>query len=172
MADFVRIGEHPHDWNALVADWDWQTQQAGEVFDEEYQLLPDIFRPLIARNDARAGLFAVYDNGHYDAICQINVASIPGYSEPVLRVRYVTFGPRIDLTNDESAQIYSSALVETFFSVITLASGASRMKAGHVHFHLPSPSDRQFFGFVGQKFRDRKLFELVESKGAWLYITL
>ena len=172
MAEFVRIGTAPHEWAELAADWKAQTEELGEVFDEEYQLQPDLFLPLIGRNDRKAGLYSLRDHGHYEAICQLNTAGLPSYEKPVLRVRHITFAPRIDLSDDESVEFYSNALVETFSAVVKLSLEESPMKAGHIHFHLPSPSDRQFFTFVGQRFKDRELFADVASKGAWLYITL
>lgn len=172
MANFVRIGTEGHEWESLSDDWKAQTEAMGEEFDEGYQLQPDLFLPLIGRNDKKAGLYAVRGDNHYESICQINVAGIPGYSKPVMRVRHVTFAPRIDLADDESVELYSSALVETFYAVVQLSDGDGPMKAGHIHFHLPSPADRQFFTFMGQKFKDRELFADVASKGAWLYITL
>lgn len=172
MAEFVRIGAGAHEWDSLSHDWKLQTEALGEAFDEDYQLQPDLFLPLIGRNDKKAGLYAIRDNDHYESICQINVAGIPGYTKPVMRVRHVTFAPRIDLADDESVEVYSNALVETFGAVIQLSYDDGPMKAGHIHFHLPSPADRQFFTFLGQKFKDRELFADVASKGAWLYITL
>lgn len=172
MAQFVRIGAAPHDWGDLVSDWQQQTVGVGETFDEDYQLQPEIFRPLIDRNDPKAGLFAVFDNSHYEAICQLNTTPLPGYVKQVLRVRHVTFAPRIDWSDDASTNFYSNALVETFYSVTNLARNAGPFAAGHVHFHLPSPADRQFFTFLGQRFKDQSLFNEVAAKGAWLYITL
>lgn len=172
MAEFVRIGTEAHQWSALVDDWRNQTEAAGEVFDEEYQLQPDIFLPLIGRNDRRAGLFAVFEEGHYLAICQLNTTGLPGYQKPVMRVRHITFAPQIDLTEEPTAESYSHALVETFFSVMALANADPDLEAGHMNFHLPSPSDRQFFTFLGQRFKEQRLFDSVASKGAWLYINL
>lgn len=172
MAEFVRIGSAPHAWADLVQDWKSQTEGMGETFDEEYQLQPDIFLPLIDRNDPKAGLFAVRDNDHYEAICQLNTTGLPGYNKPVLRLRHLTFAPRIDLANEESVDYYAGALVETFFAVVGLATTEGPMKAGYVHYHLPSPADRQFFGIMGQRFKDREIFNRVDSKGAWLYITI
>lgn len=172
MAEFVRIGTEGHEWEKLSSDWKAQTESLGEEFDEDYQLQPDLFLPLIGRNDKKAGLYAIQDNDHYESICQINVAGIPSYTKPVMRVRHITFAPRIDLASDEAIEAYSNALVETFYSVVKLSDEDGAMKAGHIHFHLPSPADRQFFTFMGQKFKDRELFADVASKGAWLYITL
>lgn len=172
IPEFVRIGTEPHGWAELAADWKAQTEALGEVFDEEYQMQPDLFLPLIGRNDKRAGLYAFRDNDHYEVICQLNTAGLPSYTKPVLRVRHITFAPRIDLSSDESIELYSNALVETFSAVVTLSVLEGPMKAGHIHFHLPSPADRQFFTFMGQRFKDRDLFADVATKGAWLYITL
>lgn len=169
--DFLRIGEGPHTWDALAADWKRQTESQGAEFDEEYQLTAALLHPLVDRNDRKAGLYAVHDNGAYHAICQINTAGIPGYRQPVMRIRFMTFEPSIDL-GGVPPDSYASALVEVFVGVVKLSMTQGPMEAGHVHFHLPSPNDQQFFALVGRNVADRGMFKSVEQKGAWLYITI
>jgi hypothetical protein len=168
---FVRIGSSaPHSWSALVDDWRGQTELLDEHFDEVEQLQSDILHPLVQRNDPRAGVFALHDGLQYRAICQINTAGIPGYDHPVMRVRHLTFAPVIDLGNDDTA--YAEALIEIFWNVLTHCKSEGKMKASYLNFHLPSPQDRNFFTAIGLRFADRDLFESIDPKGAWLYITI
>jgi len=168
-SEFVRIGTHGHDWGNLSQDWRQPTENLNEQFVEEDQLRSEIFKPLVDRNDSRAGIFAIYENGTYHAVCQLNAAPLPGYTAPVMRMRHLTFSPHIDLS-DEPIDTYVTALVNTFFEVVSLCKAEGSMKAQFLNFHLPSPSDRHLFTVAGNRFLAHNLFKSVEPKGAWLYI--
>lgn len=167
---FVRIGGEGDTWDDLCADWKSQTEALGRVFDEELQLEADVLKPLVLRNALKAGLYALKGDGRYLAVCQINTVNIPGFKEPVMRIRFLTFAPSIDL-GDVSIEAYVEVLIEMFFGVVNLCVSEGVMRAQHMHFHLPSPSDRQYFAAVGRNVAEQGTFKSVDSKGAWLYIT-
>lgn len=169
--ELVKIGTGAHTWEALVADWKAQTESQDEEFDESLQLTANILKPLAERGDPAAGVYAHYRDKAYWATCQINTANLPGYKLPVMRVRFLAFSPIIDL-GDDNINLYSSTLVEVFVNVMNLCMGDGPMKAGHIHFHLPSPQDRTFFTLLGSNIAATGTFKTVEAKGAWLYITI
>lgn len=167
---FVKIGSRGNSWNALEADWKAQTEALGETFDASIQLEEAVLRPLAERNSRKAGVFALHDERGFLMICQINTAGIPGYHEPVMRIRFLTFAPIIDL-GDIPLEEYIDILVEGFVGVVNLCVSQGPMKSPRMHFHLPSPSDRQYFAAVGRNIAEGGAFKSIDSKGAWLYIS-
>jgi hypothetical protein len=171
MAELVRIGQDPHTWDALTASWRSETEALEEIFDDVEQLQADILKPLVERNENKAAVFALFENGRYRSICQLNTTGLPGYDAPVMRMRHLTFAPSIDLSGD-SLEPYIDALLQTFWQVLQLCRADGPMSATFMNFHLPSPNDRHFFTIAGNSFMNHKLFKSIVSKGAWLYITM
>lgn len=170
-AEFVRIGTGEHTWDALVESWRVETEALGEIFDELEQLQSDILLPLVQKNDPKAAVFSVYEDGKYISVCQLNTVGLPGYDGPVMRMRHLTFAPSIDL-GEAGLEPYIDGLIETFWQVVRLCHEDGKMKASYMNFHLPSPADRHYFTIASKSFIKHKLFDAIDSKGAWLYITM
>ncbi len=66
-------------------------------------------------------------------------------------------------------EAYISIVVRMFTEIMTLSDG--HMQAPHVKFHLRSPADRQFFAAIGTDFENKKTYESVTMRGAWLFVT-
>lgn len=156
-------------WQAFLDEWKAECEAAGQDF-EEYGVatLGELGR-LADQGHERAEVFALKDNGKYVGVCQGNCTPLPGYSGKVLRIRFMTFSPEYDFGNKTVAE-YASVLVGMFTATLNL-SFAGGMKAKHIKFHLRSPADIQFFAALGTQLNQSSLFEIVETKGAWLYIT-
>lgn len=166
---FVKLSAGGDTWEKLLEDWERQALDLGEQFDRD--VYPNsLFSPLLDANEKNAGIFALKSGNTFLAACQLNAAYLPGYAEPVLRMRHLTVCPTLDLS-DDGGEAYGKALVDVFFEVVNLCMGEDGMSAKHIKFHLPSPSDRQFFAAVGRILQGRNVFGSVESKGAWLYIS-
>ena len=88
----------------------------------------------------------------------------------MLRVRFITLSPDFDL-NDKPINEYGSVLVALLGEILGLAYFDEDLSAMHIKFHLRSPADQQFFAALGAGLRERNVFESIQTRGAWLYIT-
>lgn len=168
---FIRLLDETGTWQSFESDWRDQCQALDEDFDGYAEATLSVVRDIIQTEKRRAGVFALQNKDKHLAMCQINRAPLPGYDSPVLRVRFVTFCPDIDL-RDLPQNEYGRMLVSLLAEVLVVAKTDPEMGSRHVKFHLRSPADVQFFTALGQGLHDTKSFETVATRGAWLYITL
>lgn len=166
--EIVRLKHDDGSWAAFRTDWEAQCSAFDEDFNSFAEGTFAVVSDLLNESGDSAGLFAVKDDDRHVSMCQLNRASIPGYSSPVLRVRFMTLSPEFDF-GDKTIEDYSSVLVATFAAVLALSNTA--MEAKHVKFHLRSPADRQFFALLGKGLNDSNMFHSVHVRGAWLYVT-
>jgi len=166
--EIVRLKNDDESWAEFKADWEAQCAAYGEEFSSFAEGTFAVVADLLNESGANSGLFAIKgDEGHV-SMCQLNRASIPGYSSPVLRVRFMTLSPEFDF-GDKSVEDYSDVLVATFAAVLAVSNTV--MEARHIKFHLRSPADRQFFALLGKGLSDSDMFHSVHVRGAWLYVT-
>lgn len=170
-AKFTRLLEETGTWMSFESDWRAQCADLEEDFDSYAEATLSVVRDIIRVEKKKAGVFALQNNDKYLAMCQINRAALPGYDAPVLRVRFITFCPDVDL-RDLPQNEYGRMLVSLLTEVLVLAKTDPEMGSRHIKFHLRSPADVQFFTALGQGLHDTKSFETVVTRGAWLYITL
>ncbi|WP_439605455.1 hypothetical protein [Shinella sp.] len=164
----TRLLKNDGTWEAFRADWEAQCAAYDEDFSTYAEGTFAVVKDLVETEGEAAGLFAVkVDNAHV-SMCQLNKASIPGYTSPVLRVRFMTLSPDYDF-GDKSVEDYASILVATFATVLAVSNTV--MEAKHIKFHLRSPADRQFFAMLGKGLNEEDMFHSVQVRGAWLYVT-
>jgi len=166
--EVIRLLTSDGTWEAFKQDWEAQCAAYDEEFSSYAEGTFSIVSDLATQEGAAAGLFAVKINGTHVSMCQLNRASIPGYSSPVLRVRFMTLSPEYDY-GDKAVEEYADVLVTTFAAVLAISKAV--MEARHVKFHLKSPADRQFFAMLGKGLSDSDMFHSVQVRGAWLYVT-
>jgi hypothetical protein len=77
--------------------------------------------------------------------------------------------PHYDLS-DIPLETYATIVVDMFFNVISLSNSGPTL-APHVKFHFRSPADRQFFLSLGGALDKHRLFNSIETRGSWLYMT-
>jgi hypothetical protein len=169
--NFTRLLEETGTWMSFENDWRAQCEALQEDFDGYAEATLSVVRDIIQVEKKKAGVFALQNDEKYLAMCQINRAALPGYDGPVLRVRFITFCPDVDL-QDLPQNEYGRMLVSLLTEVLVLAKTDPEMGSRHIKFHLRSPADVQFFTALGQGLHDTKSFETVVTRGAWLYITL
>lgn len=167
---FVRLLEEDNTWSEFETDWRTQCEKLEEDFDSYAEATFSVIRELIQTQKKNAGVFALQINGTYAALVQVNKAGLPKYNSPVLRVRFMTLSPEFDLT-DKSISEYGHVLMSLLAQVLSLAYLDAELSCMHVKFHLRSQTDQQFFGMLGKGLRDRDVFESIQTRGAWLYIT-
>jgi hypothetical protein len=170
-AEFVKILKEDGSYDDFRADW--ETQLAGSDYDgfENYQPLTfSILEQVIDTNEKKSGAYALKIKGQYLAICQLNVAMIPGYTGSVLRLRFLTLCPAMDVGSSDID--YADAITTLLMKTEELARNDETMSANHIKFHLSSPADRDFFSMLGKGLRDFESYKQVDFKGSWLYITL
>jgi hypothetical protein len=170
--DFVPLSVADGSWAQFTSDWQTKATELGaelEGYEEfVFPLFADIVEGRHENNHARqAYVYALRNPDGFLAVCQINVAPIPKYTQPVLRVRHLKFSPLYDF-GDASTYEYGDVLVELLAQVMVLS--IETVKAPHIHFHLPSPNDRSFFAALGRELSGQKPFNEVVVKGAWLYV--
>lgn len=158
-------------WDALESDWRRQCQIYNENFDEYASGTFAVVKDIIDTKNDSAGVFAFRDSQKHLSLCQINTAGLPGYSTPVMRIRYLTLCPDLDFGDAEISD-YAETLITTLAGVIALAKNDNKLNARHIKFHLASPADRPFFASLGSGLNESEGFESVQMRGAWLYMTL
>lgn len=166
----VRLLAGDGSWGDFEADWRAQCSSYGEEFDSYAEGTFSVVRDLIDKEKEDAGVYAFYDEDHHISMCQVNVAGLPGYDSPVMRVRFLTLSPDFDF-GDKSVDEYAIVLVTTLAGILALSDAEGTMKARHIKFHLSSPADRQFFATLGRGLDEAEEFTSVTMRGAWLYIT-
>lgn len=166
--DIIRLQNSDGTWQAFKDDWEAQCAAYGEDFNSFAEGTFSVVKDLLDDSGEAAGLFAIKEGDHHVSMCQLNRASIPGYSSPVLRVRFMTLSPEFDF-GDKSIEDYSGVLVATFATVLAVSNTV--MEAKHIKFHLRSPADRQFFALLGKGLNEADMFHSVHVRGAWLYVT-
>lgn len=155
-------------WNRLQAAWRNECERFGEDFDDYASGSFSILSQLAEKPEPKAGVYGLRYDDVFSAICQTNVATLPGYDGPVVRVRMITFSPIFDFEINDVDQ-YAGVLADLLQGVIDLSDG--EMNARHIKFHLRSPADRNFFTTLGRHLGGTSLFEKVEVRAGWLYVT-
>lgn len=165
----VRLLADDGTWQGFSTDWKAQCEALNEEFENYAEATFSVVSDLIDTEHRKAGVFALHNGTQYDAMCQINRAPLPGYTSPVLRVRFITLSPEYDLT-DKGVNEYGDVLVALLSEVLKLAYLDQELQSTHIKFHLRSPADQQFFRALGVHLESASVFEKIETKGAWLYI--
>lgn len=168
---FIRLLTDSGTWSEFEQDWKSQCEILGEDFDSYAEATLSVVKEIIESENAKAGVFGLKINDKFMAMCQLNRTPLPGYDSPVLRVRFITLCPDLDL-KELPVWEYSNALISLLTQVVDLALNGGEMGSRYIKFHLRSPADTQFFSALGRGLHDTGPFEAVVSRGAWLYITL
>lgn len=160
----VAIGDADKSWPALKSQW----RRATETAEEDYSTLAlgpfAAIDALIARSPAQAGLYGLYEGDVPHAFCQVNKLLLHQFEGPVLRARFMNVAPLYDFGMAGSGK-YEQLLVELFSGIIWLA--RNTMSAGHVLFHLRSPSDARFLAPLQGAATDSP-FQRFAINGAWI----
>lgn len=167
----VRLLKTDGTWQAFADSWRAECEDLGEDFDGYAEATFSVVEELIDTEQQRAGVFALDWGGKFPVMCQINKAPLPKYDSPVLRVRFITLSPEYDLT-EKTISEYGDVLVDLLGQVLGLAYLDGELKSRHIKFHLRSPSDQQFFRALGLGLSKHESFESIETRGAWLYISM
>lgn len=168
--EFVRLLKSDGTWDAFCGDWKSQCDALGEDFEGYTEATFSVVDEIVTDFQRRSGVFALRQNGSHLAMCQVNLAALPGYEGPVLRVRFITLSPEYDLTNKTISE-YGDVLVGLLGEVLELAYLDEDLTCRHIKFHLSSPADQQFFRALGMHIQEHNIFEKIETRGSWLYIT-
>lgn len=170
IMNFVRIGEAEHTWASFTDDWTKACAEYDEEFEDYASSIISVLKPICGNLERRAGVFAVFDEGAYHGICQLNCTTLPGYTSPVLRMRHLTISPHYDLGTREISE-YAVLMVETVIGIWRLSEDeTSDFHAKHIKFHMKSPADKNLFLTIGQTLGET---ERMDSKmyGGWLELT-
>lgn len=171
--DLVKVAEADGSWEELTKAWKAQCERYGESLDDyaiaSMPILSDLAADSSNSVQRKAGVFALTSDGVFEAACHANVALLPGYKGPVLRMRHITFSPKFDYDSAIEINQYERALVGVFVGTLRLSYG--EMKADHIKFHLRSPAERMFAQAFTKALDDNVDFSQVETKGAWLYLS-
>lgn len=169
-AQMEQLQKDDSSWEIFCDDWKVQCENNNEDFNDYAFGTFAVLRDLIDNPENNSGVFAVKANGSYVSVCQINVASLPNYPSPVLRVRYLTLSPDFDF-GAKTVDEYADALVCSLIGVIAVSDSDGVFNAKNIKFHLRSPSDQPFFKALGKGLNETDSFTSVQTVGAWLYIT-
>jgi len=111
---------------------------------------------------------SIFLDNHHQAVCQVNRALLPGYDGMVLRVRHLVLSPQLDFGDRDIAD-YGRILQELLQGILALSE--TDMPAPYIKLHFRSPADRQFFANLRTTLQRHGVFNEIEMRGAWLYIT-
>lgn len=167
--DLVKLGVNGHSWEGFEKDWREQCERYEEDLEDYAGAVFPVFKSLIEDPSSVAGVYALHDGERYLAVCQLNCASLPGYTGRVLRVRYLTVAPTYDF-DDHKIDEYASVLIGTLLGILEI-SDSDDMQSDHVKFHLRSPAERSLFSAFGAGLDRADVYKSVKMTGAWLYVT-
>lgn len=157
-------------WQQVKEDWGAQCARNGDDLSEYAVSSLSVIDELATNPTNNAKVYGLFsETGLCHAVCHANVANLPGYKKPVLRIRHLLLAPEYDY-GDLDASAYAYALTSVFSNVIGLS--FNEMKAMHIKFHLRSPGDVNFFSTVTGALSRIPTFRAVHMRGAWLYLDL
>jgi hypothetical protein len=160
----IPVSDSGRSWLNIKEQWKKEAETASEDFSTFAIGTFAALDPLVGKDAAKAGLFALYEGERAHAICQVNRLLVKKYSTPSLRARFATVSPLYDFgLLDVSA--YARILVELFSGVVWLSRSA--LPADHISFHLRSPGDAQFFAALRMS-APVSPFSKFEIRGAWV----
>lgn len=166
-----RISVQDESWQELMADWDAQCSKYSENISDYATASLPVLKDLASEPQmSNAGVFGLKSSANHLAICQANVAFLPGYEGKVLRVRHITMAPSYDFSDTLVLDEYASVLVSIFTETVNLALG--QMPAKHVKFHLRSPVEREFGSRFVEALAGNSAFEKVSLAGSWVYLSI
>lgn len=169
--ELKRISRDNELWNLLWKQWDDECTKYEENISEYATSAISTLKPLAEDPQyTSAGVFGLFDEARIEAICQLNVTLLPGYTGPVLRLRHLVLAPKFDFDDDTTIGEYIDVLSSVFAGTIDQANGD--MKADHAKLHFRSPADKQFFKNIEQSLKSNAVFSDVALKGSWLYVSM
>lgn len=170
------LWEEDGTWQSFRDDWEKQCEEAGEPFEEYAPDVTEVLRKVAAgeaeqtkiNNSSICGIQG--EDGRYWAVALLNwVRALPGEDVPTLRIRHLLVSPRLDF-GLEDVDVYADVLIGALSGFLTVAEAHYEVR--EVKMHLRSPADVAFFRVLGSGLAKSSKFERVETRGAWLYITL
>ena len=167
---FQRLSRENGLWSKLWVSWDAICEKYSESFAEFVPSALSVLKPLADDPQlSHAGVYGLVEGEDIRAVCQLNVANLPGYDGKVLRLRHMVLSPEFEFSDDISVDDYVSVLAEMFSGALVVSDGD--MLSEHVKLHLRTPLDIQFFNHFRDKLSLTAKFDIVQMRGAWLYIT-
>jgi len=163
-----RIQKSDGSWDEFLGDWRAQCEGVGEDFCDYASEPLSVLETVIDSSDPTTWVVGVWNGEHFFGACLVNSALLPKTTGKTLRVRQVVVSPLLDYGEVDDT-VYADTLIALVFGVVKLSE--SDLAAQHVKFHLRSPHDMMFFRAIGNALDKPGVFEAVEMKGAWLYIT-
>jgi hypothetical protein len=163
-----RILKSDNTWNEFCEDWRSQCEGLGEDFSEYASEPLSVLETIIDSDDPTTWVVGVWDGKHFFGACLVNCALLPKTIGKTLRVRQVVVSPLLDYGEVDDT-VYADTLIALASGVVKLSE--SDLAAQHIKFHLRSPHDMMFFRAFGNALDKPGVFEAVEMRGAWLYIT-
>lgn len=166
-----QLFHHDGSWSSLQEQW----ARECHGFDEDYSSFVPSTMPMLAEQiaecatDKWSGVYGVTnESGEYEAICFLNGAFIPKFTERVLRVRHLILAPKYDF-GDYSEEEYAGLLSNVFESVLDISD--SELLCPHVKVHFRSPADVAIFRDFASNLDKLSHFSAVKMVGSWLFIS-
>lgn len=168
--EFKKISASNGLLDKLWREWDASCTEFEEDFSEYSTSSMGTLRSLAEEPEVDSrGMYGVCKEDNILAVCQLNVAMLPRYDGKVLRVRHITLAPEFDYSETKTIEDYAETLREILLGTLLMAE--TDMVAPHLKFHLRSPNDKEFFTNIRDYLANHDLFELVDIKGSWLYMS-
>lgn len=167
---YIQLLKEDGTWDDFQKDWEGQCKKFDEDFADFASGTFSVVGELVENKQRKAGVFAFCNRDTHISMCQINVAGLPKYDSPVMRVRFLTLCPDFDF-GENTIEEYATALVAAFAGILALSNTEGDYGVNHINFHLKSPADRSFFSALGKGLNESDDFKSVQTVGSWLYIT-
>jgi|GEM_PF-1096983 len=167
-----RISRDDGTWGQLISNWDSQCKEVEEDFANYAVDSMPVLEEAAGTTEQASRIRTTWAIGLYDdtrplVAALANLAPIPGYKDPVLRIRQLTVCPLLDF-GALSDDTYADTLIELTWGIYRLSQ--NELAAGHIHLHLRSPADVAYFQAFGKNLDGSNVFDSVTHKGAWLRI--
>lgn len=154
-------------WNEIKNNW---IKEYKKYETDDYELsIPSsfqIFQEIIITQADNIQIFSLDDKeGKSQALFQGNIASIPKYDSPVLRIRHIIFSPIWDFeikNVDEHSKLWGELFSE-------IANLAINKQIKHIKIHMNSPYEaKMLFANVAKSLEKQGIFSNVRDYGAWV----
>lgn len=167
-----RISCEDGTWDQLISSWEIQCKEVEDDFANYAVDSMPVLAEAAATTEQASRARTTWAIGLYDSTRPLvaalaNLAPIPGYKSPVLRIRQLTVCPLLDF-GALSDDTYADTLIELTWGIYRLSQ--NELAAGHIHLHLRSPADVAYFQAFGKNLDGSNVFDSVTHKGAWLRI--
>lgn len=158
------------EWAKIMLEWEEEADNFGENFGDHAPATLPLLEDLAHQpNYKQSAVFAFDHQNKTIAVLQANHTFLPGFKGKVLRIRHLIFSPGLELDDKFTIEDYKQFLADILLAVIDLTQ--NEMPTDDIKFHMRSRAEIVFTQFFAQKVKERGIFDVVNTHGAWIHLS-